>query len=196
MSAMRDFEDYCWRDVVTPEMLEIYAPYRRERAMPRRAALLILHPVDDIELAVQPVWSVAANRLLTKARALSMPVLHSVPLEGRLALGLERRDGELIVQRPCDGAFLFSELPAALRRLDAAGFILSGATTSGAVRATAVEAKSYAYKVAVAEEATADEAVFLHTMALFDIAHKYADVMSLDEMLEMMGRSLGVSPPA
>jgi isochorismate hydrolase len=66
------------------------------------------------------------------------------------------------------------------------GLILCGATTSGALRATAVEAKSYGYRVAIAEEATADEAGLLHKMALFDIAHKYGDVMSLDEMLAMM----------
>jgi hypothetical protein len=57
------------------------------------------------------------------------------------------------------------------------------APTSGAVRATAVEAKSFGHKAAVAEDATGDEASLLHKIALFDIAHKYADVMSLEELL-------------
>ena len=28
---MRDFEDYCWRDLLTPDMVKIYAAYHRER---------------------------------------------------------------------------------------------------------------------------------------------------------------------
>ena len=26
----RDFEDHCWKDVIPPDVLEIYAAYRRE----------------------------------------------------------------------------------------------------------------------------------------------------------------------
>jgi isochorismate hydrolase len=184
VSALRDFEDYAWRDVAPAELLAIYAPYRRNRAIPPRSALLILHPVAGMALPVQPEWTEAAARLLAHARAASMPILHSVP-QGS-ASAAEPREGEKLLLRPCDSAFLFSELPAVLGRGGVGGLILCGATTSGALRATAVEAKSYGYRVAIAEEATADEAGLLHKMALFDIAHKYGDVMSLDEMLAMM----------
>jgi len=67
--------------------------------------------------------------------------------------------------------------------LGAQSLVVCGAPTSGAVRASAVEGKSFGYKVAVAEEALADQTAFLHKIALFDMAHKYADVMSLDELV-------------
>ena len=41
-------------------------------------------------------------------------------------------------------------------------------------------------KVALAEEAVGDESPFLHKMALFDLAHKYGDLMSLEELGEQL----------
>jgi len=186
MTAMREFEDYCWRDVVPADLLAIYAPYRRRRAIPPGPALLILHPMPGIALTVQPKWAAAAGRMLLRAREVSIPVLHSVPADSAFAQGITPLAGEAVIRRPCDSAFLFSELAAVLKRAGVRGLVLCGATTSGPLRATAVEAKSYAYKCAIAEEATADEASLLHKMALFDIAHKYADLMSLDELLPLI----------
>jgi maleamate amidohydrolase len=63
---------------------------------------------------------------------------------------------------------------------------LCGAPMSGALRATAVESKSFGYRTAVAEDATGDEAEMLRKMALFDVAHKYADVMTTEEIVQML----------
>ena len=41
---MRDFEDYCWRDVVSDNERHIYSAYVRERAVGKRPALLVVHP--------------------------------------------------------------------------------------------------------------------------------------------------------
>lgn len=73
-----------------------------------------------------------------------------------------------------------------LKTRGAGALIVCGAPTSGALRATAVEGKSFGYKVAIAEETVGEESGFLHKMALFDLAHKYADVMSLEELLEQL----------
>jgi maleamate amidohydrolase len=55
--------------------------------------------------------------------------------------------------------------------------------SSAALRASAVEGQSFGYKVAIAEDAVGDVSPFLHEVALFEIAHKYADVMSLEELV-------------
>ncbi|CAN0594237.1 unnamed protein product, partial [Laminaria digitata] len=34
----RDFEDHCWKDVVSPEELEIYKPYKRDLYVGARPA--------------------------------------------------------------------------------------------------------------------------------------------------------------
>ena len=41
----------------------------------------------------------------------------------------------------------------------------------------------------MAEETTGDEASLLHKVALFDIAHKYADIMSSQEILTELRKS-------
>ena len=36
----RDFEDHCWKDVIGPEVLKIYEPYRRPLKISSRPALV------------------------------------------------------------------------------------------------------------------------------------------------------------
>ena len=37
-----DFEDHCWKDVVSPEILKTYTPYHRETYIGQRPALLAI----------------------------------------------------------------------------------------------------------------------------------------------------------
>ncbi len=39
---MDAFEDHCWKDVVSEEVLEIYKPYQRETYVGERPALLAI----------------------------------------------------------------------------------------------------------------------------------------------------------
>jgi maleamate amidohydrolase len=57
--------------------------------------------------------------------------------------------------------------------------VLCGETTSGCVRATAVDAYSHGLHVVVVEEAVFDRSPLSHKISLFDLHHKYADVMTL-----------------
>ena len=38
----RDFEDHCWKDVISPDVLRIYEPYRRDVYVGERPALLAI----------------------------------------------------------------------------------------------------------------------------------------------------------
>ena len=164
---MRDFEDYSWRDLVDDEVRHIYSPYVRKRAVGKRPVLLVIHgPVPD-----------AANRLIEEFRRRRLPVVHS---------GKAEATDELVCPRPCESAFFSTDLERILKRVGAGSLVICGAPTSGAVRASAVEGKSFGYKVALAEEAVADQTGFLHKVALFDMAHKYADVMSLEELVAQL----------
>jgi len=164
---MRDFEDYCWRDLVDDEVRYIYSPYVRSRAVGKRPALLVIHgPLPE-----------GARRLIEEFRRRRLPVAHS---------GKTEPGDEPVVPRPCESAFFSTDLERVLKRLGAQSLVVCGAPTSGAVRASAVEGKSFGYRVALAEEAVADQTDFLHKIALFDMAHKYADVMSLDELVAQL----------
>ena len=40
--SLPKFEDHCWQDIVTPEILETYTPYHRETYIGQRPALLAI----------------------------------------------------------------------------------------------------------------------------------------------------------
>jgi maleamate amidohydrolase len=40
--AVENFEDHCWKDIVTPEILKTYTPYQRETYIGQRPALLAI----------------------------------------------------------------------------------------------------------------------------------------------------------
>ena len=178
---MRDFEDYCWRDVVSAEDLHIYASYVRPRSVGKKPAVVVVHPGDAPS---GDGWRQDAARLLSEARTRNIPVIHSLPPGYSPALAT--KDGEPLVARPCESAFFSSDLERTLRREGARSLILCGGPSSAALRASAVEGKSFGYKVAIAEDTVGDVSTFLHKVALFEIAHKYADVMSLEELIDQL----------
>jgi len=60
--------------------------------------------------------------------------------------------------------------------------IVCGESTSGCVRASVVDAYSYGFHAVVVEECCFDRSILSHKVCLFDLHHKYADVMHLDEV--------------
>jgi hypothetical protein len=167
-------------------MVQIFSAYHRQRTITSRSALLIIHPDARFVAKIQPDWHQAASRLCDIAAEKSNPIILSIPSGTSPMAQLHSKRYVHTCPRPCESAFFFSDLYAVLTRLGVDGLIICGAPTSGAVRATAVEAKSFGFKAAIAEESTGDEAALLHKIALFDIAHKYADVMSLEELVTFL----------
>jgi nicotinamidase-related amidase len=64
--------------------------------------------------------------------------------------------------------------------------IVAGISTSGCVRATVVDAFSLNYRVIVPEECVADRVVVPHKVNLFDMQMKYADVLPLTRVIELL----------
>lgn len=188
---MREFEDYGWRDVLTDEMVHIFSAYHRPRSVSKESAVVVVHPSAGFEPSVQADWMQATSRLCDAAAGKGYPVILSIPPGTEPVPALQSKRYLQRCARPCESAFFFSDLAAVLRRNGIDGVILCGAPTSGAVRATAVEAKSYGFRAAIAEETTGDEAALLHKMALFDIAHKYADVMTIEELVSALDDRAG-----
>jgi isochorismate hydrolase len=56
------------------------------------------------------------------------------------------------------------------------------------VRATAVDAYSNGFHVVLAEECCFDRSVLSHKVNLFDLHHKYADVLHLDDLVAHLDR--------
>ena len=77
-------------------------------------------------------------------------------------------------------------LAAHLNYLGVDTVIVCGESTSGCVRASVVDGCTYRYRVTVVEECVFDRHETAHAMNLFDMNQKYADVLSLGDVLEYL----------
>jgi nicotinamidase-related amidase len=92
-------------------------------------------------------------------------------------------DADILIRKERASAFYGTPLVAHLTRLGVRSLIVCGESTSGCVRASTVDAYSNGYHVTVVEECVFDRSLLTHKVNLFDMHHKYADVMMLDEVI-------------
>ena len=217
------FEDHCWKDIVPPDVLDIYSHYARQTFVGPAPALLA---IDLYELAYQggakPVtelhktyasscgeYAYAAieptQRLFASARAAGIPIFYTTQdtqpdqAPSRVAATKRRnvpRDpalyaiksefkpqpGDVVVRKQRASAFYGTPLLAHLTQLGVQTVIVCGESTSGCVRASAVDAYSNGFHVVLVEECCFDRSVLSHKVNLFDLHHKYADVLHIDQV--------------
>ena len=99
---------------------------------------------------------------------------------------LERQPDEPVIIKKYASAFFGTDLLSRLNAARVDTVILTGCVTSGCVRATAVDGISYEFRVIVVEEAVGDRSELSHQVSLADMDAKYADVVSLDSVLEYL----------
>jgi nicotinamidase-related amidase len=193
-----------------PALLIIDVQYRTvgTRPMPFWEAIKEF-PTSCGEVAWQAVPNI--ERLLALFRARGWPVLypHVSPKEGfdqgRLAekvpalMTVARHGYEFVEQIRPQGndvllpkkhpsAFFGTPLASYLIDLRADTLVVTGCTTSGCVRGSVVDGFAYNFKVMVPSDAVYDRSRVSHAVNLFDMAAKYADVMTTEECLEALGR--------
>jgi len=91
--------------------------------------------------------------------------------------------GDIVVRKERASAFYGTPLSAQLRMLGVQSLISFGESTSGCVRASVVDGYSDGFKMTVVEECTFDRSWLSHKVNLFDLHHKYADVMHVGQVL-------------
>ena len=96
---------------------------------------------------------------------------------------LTPRKGERVIEKLNPSAFFGTDLAGWLARRGVDTAIVTGCTTSGCVRATVVDAMGMGFRPIVPCECVGDRALGPHDANLFDMDQKYADVMTLDEVL-------------
>ncbi len=216
------FEDHCWRDVVPPEILDIYRFYRRETFVGPEPGLLAIdlynlvfeggaRPVTEVVEAHPSscgihAWNAIAplQELFALARSRGLPIFYTTTetrkevdpetvrathrnsrvgndaYEIREEFRPER--GDIVIYKERASAFFGTPLIAHLRRRGVQSLIVCGESTSGCVRASVVDAYSYGFHTVVVEEGCFDRSPLSHVINLFDMHHKYADVMRLAEL--------------
>jgi nicotinamidase-related amidase len=97
--------------------------------------------------------------------------------------------GDLMVRKARASAFYGTPLQAHLTQLGVRSIIMLGESTSGCLRASAVDAYSNGFHVTIAEECCYDRSLIAHKINLFDLHHKYCDVMHVDEIVAALEKS-------
>ena len=223
------FEEHCWKDIVSPEILEIYREYRRDTYIGRSPALLAIDLYNVVfEGGARPVPEVVKEfpsscgihalnaikpiqELLVLARSKKIPVIYTttetrkeakpatVHATNRRAREIKKNAyeihepfkpeaGDLIIYKERASGFFGTPLVAHLTRMGIDSLIVCGESTSGCVRASVVDGYSYGFHMAVVEECCFDRSLLSHKVSLFDLHHKYADVMHLDEVKRHLQR--------
>jgi len=95
--------------------------------------------------------------------------------------------GEAIIRKATPSAFCGTPLLSHLHALDVDGIILVGESTSHCLRATCVDGRGYRFKMTVVEECVFDRHEAPHAINLFDMHHRYADVLGVDEVVAHLG---------
>lgn len=96
---------------------------------------------------------------------------------------LQRRGSDELIEKQWASAFRGTDLDRRMRARGVDSIVVTGLTTSGCVRATVVDGLQYDYRVVIPREAVGDRNLEAHKANLFDMHAKYADVVSLEELL-------------
>ncbi len=152
------------------------APTQRLFAAARRAGLPVFYSTMDTRTLAKPA-AVAATR---RQRVPTAPELYVIRPE------FKPEPGDVVITKQRASAFYGTPLAAHLTQLGVRTAIICGESTSGCVRATAVDAYSHGFHVVLVEECCFDRSALSHKVNLFDLHHKYADVLRLDAVLAQL----------
>jgi maleamate amidohydrolase len=102
----------------------------------------------------------------------------------RIVEEIAPQPGDVVVRKQKPSAFFGTPLISMLNEVHADSVLVAGTTTSGCVRASVIDAFSYNFKISVVEECVFDRGQSSLKINLFDMAMKYADVISLKEAID------------
>ena len=116
------------------------------------------------------------------ALELLKPESNWVDFDARLPIA----DSDIVIEKLHASSFHGTNLNAQLRELNVDSLVVTGLTTSGCVRATTVDGLQNDYRVVVPIEAVGDRDLEAHNANLYDMNAKYADVVSVGEVIAQL----------
>ncbi|HEY4136141.1 MAG TPA: isochorismatase family protein [Alphaproteobacteria bacterium] len=144
------------------------------------------------------------KKLFAAARAAGIPVIYTTGKAGKSRVVATNRQrsssdaapdgfriwkdfapqpGDLVIEKERASGFFGTPLVAHLQMLGVRSLVMCGESTSGCLRASTIDGFNYGFHMTVAEECCYDRSVLSHKVALFDLHHKYADVMHAEEIV-------------
>lgn len=134
------------------------------------------------------VYSEAGQAPVFRRRLAALNVLQPGSRWVRVHPALAPRENEPVIEKHWASAFFGTDLQARLTAAGADSLVIVGLTTSGCVRATAVDGLQHDYRVVVPREAVGDRNAAAHEANLFDLDAKYADVVSVGELFDLIAK--------
>jgi maleamate amidohydrolase len=148
-------------------------PTRRLFAAARAADLPVFYSTMDTR----------ADSLPTTVTATKRRKIPHDPAVYAIRADFKPQPGDVVVTKQRASIFYGTPLMAHLTQLGIRTVIICGESTSGCVRASAVDAYSHGFHVVLVEECCFDRSPISHKVNLFDLHHKYADVIKVDEVV-------------
>jgi maleamate amidohydrolase len=153
-------------------------PTQRLFAAARAAGLPIFYSTGETRPDAKPTAVRATNR----RQIPSTPELFEIRPE------FAPQPGDTVIRKLRASAFFGTPLIAHLTQLGIQSIVMIGESTSGCLRASAVDAYSHGFHVTIVEECCYDRSLISHQINLFDLHHKYADVMHVGEVVAHLGK--------
>jgi nicotinamidase-related amidase len=153
----------------------------------RRAGIPIFYSTMDMRKDARPSTVTATRRRSGQQSADAFEIKAEIKPE----------PGDIVITKQRASVFFGTPLIAHLAQLGVRSLIVCGESTSGCVRATAVDAYSYGFHVTMVEECCFDRNIVSHKANLFDLHHKYADVLSVSAVcahLAQLAEAAGTKP--
>jgi maleamate amidohydrolase len=97
-------------------------------------------------------------------------------------------DRDHVIVKKFASAFFQTHLSSLLHASGVDTLVVAGCSTSGCIRASVIDSVSHGFRTVVPVECVADRVPGPHQANLFDIDSKYADVVSVDEVLDYFSR--------
>lgn len=132
---------------------------------------------DDSDLQDSGVWA---------KKIAGLTILRNGSTAVQVDERLERAPDEAILVKKYASAFFGTDLGSRLTSRSIDTILIAGCSTSGCVRATAVDALQLGFRPIVIRECVADRSAAAHEQSLFDLEQKYADVISVDNVLSYL----------
>jgi maleamate amidohydrolase len=151
-------------------------PTKRLFAAARRAGLPIFYCTGDDRANSRP------TRAGEAAVATKRQGRVSKPDDNQIFSAFTPQPEDVVIPKQRASIFQGTPLVSHLTLLGIQSIIMCGESTSGCVRASAVDAFSTGYHVTLVEECCFDRVELSHKVNLFDLHHKYVDVMHIDEV--------------
>jgi nicotinamidase-related amidase len=148
-------------------------PTRRLFAAARSAGIPIFYTTQDTRPDSLPQRVSATKR----QRPSRDPADYAIKSE------FKPQPGDVVITKQRASAFYGTLLMAHLTQLGIQTVIVCGESTSGCVRASAVDGYSNGFHVVLVEECCFDRSPLSHKINLFDLHHKYADVLHVGEVV-------------